>query len=152
MSLERMSKQLRKQKVEFICKHLQKADLEIMEAFVVKEAERVEYHLVCYLTRQELWKYLKSNKFNSILKFYLVTFCDLFIKHSSGGERFSRLLASWYQKTGTLACESLQTSETKRLWLTAISEFNGEISSLDRSAILSAIASTSYTFFQQQVR
>ena len=64
----------------------------------------------------------------------------------------SRLLVSWYQKTGILACESLQTSETKRLWLTAISEFNGEISSLDRSAILSAIASTSYTFFQQQVK
>ena len=42
-----MSKQLRKQEVEFICKCLQKADLEIMEAFVVKEAERVEYHLVC---------------------------------------------------------------------------------------------------------
>ena len=97
-----MSKRLRKREVEFICKHLQKADLEIMEAFVVKEVERVEYHLICYQTRQELWKYLKSTKLNGILKFCLETFCDLFLKHSTGGERFARLLATWYQQTGTL--------------------------------------------------
>jgi len=71
-----MSKRLRKRDVEFICKHLQKADLEIMEAFVVKEVERVEYHLICYQTRQEFWKYLKSMKLNGILKFCLDTFCD----------------------------------------------------------------------------
>ena len=65
-----MSKRLRKREVEFICKHLQKADL---EAFVVKEVERVEYHLICYQTRQELRKYLKSTKLNGILVIYFLS-------------------------------------------------------------------------------
>jgi len=71
------------------------------------------------------------------------------LKHSTGGERFAHLLATWYQQTGTLVYESLETTATKMLWLNATADFNGNILPLDRSAILSAIASASYTFFQQ---
>jgi len=37
---------------------------------------------------------------------------DLFLKHSTCGERFAHLLATWYQQTGTLVCESLETTAT----------------------------------------
>ena len=57
----------------------------------------------------------------------------------------------WYQRTVTLACANSETLDTKRLWLTLVSDYKGQFSPVDRSALVSAVASYSFTFFQKQV-
>ena len=56
------TKCLQKSEVKFIPHHLQELDLEIMEAFVVKEVEAVQLHVACYPERQALWSHLKCSK------------------------------------------------------------------------------------------
>ena len=46
----------------FIPHRLQELDLDIMEAFNVKEVEAVELHVACYPERQALWSHLKCSK------------------------------------------------------------------------------------------
>ena len=55
-------RRLRKREVKFIRDRLQGLDLEIMEAFVIREAEAVEYHVARYPERQALWTHFKSSK------------------------------------------------------------------------------------------
>jgi hypothetical protein len=63
------------------------------------------------------------------------TFCEQFYAHCTGAERFSRLLAAWFQKTGALACASMATEQCSRLWASLTSDFLGDVSALDRSAL-----------------
>ena len=43
----------------YIEKRLKQLDLEVMEAFVIKEVETVEQHISLYSTRPFLWEYMK---------------------------------------------------------------------------------------------
>ena len=45
------TRRLLKKEVMFTSRHLQKLDLDVMEAFVVKEMEAVESHVACYTER-----------------------------------------------------------------------------------------------------
>jgi len=45
------TRRLLKNEVMFTSRHLQKLDLDVMEAFVVKEMEAVESHVACYPER-----------------------------------------------------------------------------------------------------
>ena len=85
------------------------------------------------------------------MEFMRNTFFELFSAFSTGAERFGRLLAAWYQRTGALACASMATQQCSDLWEVLASGFDGKISAMDRSALVSAIAAVSYTFFQKQV-
>lgn len=146
------TRRLRKSEVKFIRSRLHELDLEIMEAFVVKEVETVELHVACYPERQALWSHLKrSKKLGKMMEFLKNTFCELFSGHSTGAERFGRLLAAWYQRTGALACATISTQSCSELWRALTCDFKGAVSALDRSALVSAIAAAVYTFFQKQV-
>ena len=46
------TRRLLKKEVMFTSRHLQKLDLDVMEAFVVKEMEAVESHLASVLSRE----------------------------------------------------------------------------------------------------
>ena len=142
------TRRLRKSEVKFIRGRLQELDLDIMEAFVVKEVETVELHVACYPERQALWSHLKRSKKLGKMK---NTFCELFSGHSTGTEHFGRLLAAWYQRTGALACAAISTPSCSELWRALTCDFDGAVSALDRSALISAIAAAAYTFFQKQV-
>jgi len=48
------TRRLLKKEVTFTSRRLQKLDLDIMEAFVMKEVKAVESHVVCYPERQAL--------------------------------------------------------------------------------------------------
>lgn len=50
------------------------------------------------------------------------------------------------QRIGTLACESMSTESCNELWRDLILDYGREISALDRSALVSAIAAAAYTF------
>ena len=58
MATIKKARRLLKREVMFIRRRLQGLDLDIMEAFVVKEVEAVEFHVTCYPERQVLpsWK------------------------------------------------------------------------------------------------
>ena len=138
--------------MEFIRDRLQGLDLEIMEVLVVSGVEAVEYHVARYPERQALWTHFKSSKkLDKSMEFLRDTFFKLFYDHSTGAEWFGRLLAAWYQGTGALACASMSTEQCSQLWTLLMCDFDGDISALDRSALVSAIAAAAYTFFQKQV-
>ena len=63
------TKCLQKSEVKFIQHRLQELDLEIMEAFVVKEVEAVQLNIACYPNRQALWSHLKCSKKGKWWKF-----------------------------------------------------------------------------------
>ena len=150
-----MAKRLRKKEILFIEKRLQQLDLEVMEAFVIKEVENVEEHISIYPKRQALWQYIRTRpnpRIWKLLEFLQGTFCQLFGAHYKGKERFGRFLAAWYKEVGTLACDKLSTHNTSTLWSYLKCQYGEEISSVDRSALISAVAAASYTFFQKQVR
>ena len=108
------TKCLWKSEVKFIRCHLQELDLAIMEAFVVEEVETVEF--------------LKS------------TLCELFSGHSTpGAECFVRLLATWYQRIGALACAAMSTQSCSELWRALTCDFNGAVSVIDKSALVSDV-------------
>ena len=110
-----------------------------------------EHHVTCYPTRKALWQYVKNEGLEEVLQFLLSMFFQLYKEHSTGGERYTRLLASWYQQTVTLAYANSETQDTKTLWLRMTVNYKEEISSLDRIALISAVASCAFTFFQKQV-
>ena len=85
------------------------------------------------------------------MEFLKNTICELFSGHSTGAERFGCLLAAWYQRTGALACAAISTQSCSELWRALTCDFNGAVSALDKSALVSAIAAAAYTFFQKQV-
>ena len=109
--------------------YIQELDLEIMEVLVVKEVETVELHVACYTERQALWSHLKrSKKLGKMIEFLKNTFCELFSGHSTGAERFGRLLAAWYQRTGALVCAPISTQSCSELWRALTCDFNGAVS------------------------
>lgn len=112
-------KRLRKKEAQFISNRLADVDLSIMEAFIMKEVDAVEHHVACYPTRKALWEYIKNIGLEYMLQFLLSTFCQLYKHCSTGGERYTRLLASWYQRTAALAYSNSKTQDTKMLWLLA---------------------------------
>ena len=143
-------KKLRKKEVLFIGRHLKEVDLTTMELSVVQEVDSKELHVVCYPSRKELWIHLQRQGLKPLLTFFVDTFCETYTKCCTGSERFGRFIVAWYQKTGTLASRDLETEETKRLWLDSTSNFNS-YSVLDRSALISGIASCAYAFLARQV-
>ena len=50
-----------KKEVMYIEKCLKELDLEVMEAFVIKEVETVKQHMSLYSTRLVLWQYMKTS-------------------------------------------------------------------------------------------
>ena len=139
-------KRLRKKEVLFISNKLAEVDLSIMAAFITKEVDMTEHH-ICYPTRKALWQYVKNEGLEEVLQFLLSTFCQLYKECSTGGVHYTCLLASWYQRTVTLACANSETQDSKLLWLRLTANYKEEISSLDRSALISAVASCAFTFF-----
>ena len=92
-----MAKRLRKKEILFIEKRLQELDLEVMEAFVIKEVENVEQHISINPKRQALWQYIRTRpnpRIWKLLEFLQGTFCQLFGAHYKGKERFGRFLAA----------------------------------------------------------
>ena len=143
-------KRLRKKEALFISNKLAEVDLSIMAAFVTKEVDMTEHHVTWYPTRKALWQYVKNEGLEEVLQFLLSTFCQWYKECSTGGERYTRLLASWYQQTVTLACANSETQDTKTLWLRLTANYKEEISSLDRSALISAVTSCAFTFFRNR--
>ena len=128
-------------------------DISIMREFVIKHVEETEHHVSCYSTRLELWEHIKSTTdFSKILEYFLSKFCQLYASCSTGAERFARFLYKWYQESLPLASSNAETPDTNTLWKTVTAQYKDIISPLDRSALISAIASCSYTFFQKEVR
>ena len=63
----------------YIEKLLKELNLEVMEAFVIKEVETVEQHISLYLTRVVIWHYMKTSlRLGKLLEFLQRTFCQLF--------------------------------------------------------------------------
>ena len=146
MATMKKTRRLLKKEVMFISRRLQKLDLDIMEAFVVKEVETLELHVACYPERQALWSHFKrTKKLGKMMEFLKDTFFELFRGHSTGAERFGRLLAAWYQRTGTLACAAISMQKSSEVWRVLTRDFDTEVSALDRSALVSAIAAAAYT-------
>ena len=54
-------KKLWKKEVVYIEKHLKELDLEVMEAFVIKEVETVEQHISLYARKLVLWYNMKTS-------------------------------------------------------------------------------------------
>ena len=125
-------------------------DLSIMAVFITKEVDTTEHHITCYPTRKALWQCVKNKGLEEVLQFLLSTFCQLYKECSTGGERYTRPLASWYQLTVTLACANSETQDTIMLWLRLTANYKEEISSLDRSALISAVALCTFTFFRNR--
>ena len=122
-----------------------------MAVFITKEVDTTEHHVTCYPTRKALWQYVKNEGLEELLQFLLSTFCQLNKEYSTGSERYTCLLVSWYQRIVTLACANSETQDTKTLWLRLMANYKQEISSLDRSALITAVAWCAFTFFQKQV-
>ncbi len=120
---------------------------------VVQEVDAEELHVALYPSRLSIWTYLKTHeRLKPSLQFLSLQFRLLLHSHCTGKERFARFLVSWYRVTSTLACESLSTAETRSLGHTQISDYPGAVSTLDRSSLVSAIATAAYKFLQKQVR
>ena len=82
-----MAKRLRKKESLFIEKRLEELDLEVVEAFVIKQMENVEQYISIYPKRQALWQYIKTRpnpKIWKLLEFFQDTFCQLFGTHLHG--------------------------------------------------------------------
>ena len=142
---------LRKKEVLIIGKHLREVDISVMREFVIKQVEETEHHVSCYSSRLALWKHIKTTtSFVKILEYFLTKFCELYDSCSTGAERFARFLSNWYQASLPLASSKAETPETHTLWKTMIAQYKDEISLLDRSALVSAITSCSYNFFQRE--
>jgi len=110
----------------------------------------VELHVACYQERQALWSHFKrTKKLGKMMEFLKDTFFELFCGHSTGTERFGHLLAAWCQRTGALACAAMSTRKCSEVWRGLTCNFDREVSALDRSALVSAIAAAAYTFFPE---
>jgi len=101
MTEQAKSRRLRKCEIVFIAKQLEKVNL---EAFVTKQVDETQVHLICYPARLSLWEYLKDVEFEKLLKHFLNSFCKLFLEYTKRGERFARLLAAWFQVIGCVPC------------------------------------------------
>ena len=59
-----------KKEVMYIENCLKELDLEVMEAFVIKEVETVKQHISLYSTRLVLWQYMKTSlRLGKLLEF-----------------------------------------------------------------------------------
>jgi len=136
--------------VQKIGKHLLEVDISIMREFVIKHVEETEHHVSCYPTRLALWENIKSTSdFAKVLEYFLSKFCQLYASCSTGAEQFARFL---YKESLPLASSNAETPDKNTLWMTVTAQYKDIISPLDRSVLISAIASCSYTFFQKEVR
>ena len=152
MASEKKTRKLKKSEVKYISERLREMDMEVMEAYVVKNVDTTEHHVVAYCSRRNLWLHWKRNGLlASLLEFLLKTFCELFNVHCLGKERFAGFLADWYQQVATLGCDSLSIPQTCEVWKLLTTDYPSSITPLDRSALVSAVAAAAYTFFQKQV-
>ncbi len=94
------------------------------------------------------WK--SSGKLTVLLTFFLVGFCDLLQKHTTGKERFARFLFAWHQFVGTIVVSSRETPRSKEVWK-ELCHGHLSIPSAERSAVLFAVASCAYAFLKLQV-
>ena len=78
-------------------------------------------------------------------------FCDLLQRHTRGAKRLARFRFSWHNLVGTLACNPEGDVEVEVRWTALTDQFEHEVTSESRSALVFAVASASYTFLQQQV-
>ena len=70
LSMASKTKKLKQKEVMYIEKHLKELNLEVMEAFVIKEVETVEQHISLYSTRLVLWQYMKTSlRLGKLLEF-----------------------------------------------------------------------------------
>lgn len=76
---------------------------------------------------------------------------SLLERHTQGGERFARYLVAWQNFVGTLACNPEGDAELEDQWARLTNQLGCDVSSESRSTLVLAVASTSYTFLQQQV-
>ena len=149
---EKMSRRLKKGEVKYISERLREIDMEVMKAFVVKEVDTVEHHVVSYSSRQDLWLYMiGERRLYLLMDFLLMTFSDLFSAHCIGKEQFAGFLADWYQRLATISCDTLSTPQTCEVWMLLTTDYLSSITALERSTVVSAIAAAVYTFFQKQV-
>ena len=132
----------------YIEKCLKELDFEVMEAFVIKEVETVEQHISLFNKISSLAIHENQSQAREVTGVLTENFLPAFCIHYKGNERFGHFLAAWYKEVATSACDTLSIQNTRTLWSYLVSEYNDEISSLDRSALVSAVAVDSYTFYQ----
>ena len=151
---DRKVRLLTKRERRYILERLRSADMSIFTSFVQKHMEENEaVQLSFYDERRRLWcAWNESGRLPTLLSFLLSGFCNLLEQHTRGGERFARFLVSWHNFVGTLACNPEGDAEVEVRWTALTDQFECEVSSESRSALVFAVASASYTFLQQQVR
>ena len=73
---------------------LKEADLDVLEAFVIRH---VEVHVSAYKDRQNLWDFLcKNRRLNGLLEMLRNSFCLLLDAHMKGAEKFSIVVSILY--------------------------------------------------------
>ena len=101
--------------------------------------------MFCTDSRRVLWEHIKSNSLCKLMEFLHVSFCQLFDKYATDSEGFGCCLAAWYQNTGTLDCKNVSSAASNETWLSIVTGYTETVSTLDRSALVSA--SSSYIHF-----
>ena len=143
---------LSKCETRYLLEKLRALDVEVMRAFVVKLVQEKEaVHIDYYKARKELWlEWRSTGKLDILLKFLHQGFMKLFQQHSTGAERFSRLLVAWHNFVGSLACSALSNELSQAVWV-ELTSASSEVNSEDRSAAVFAVATCVYTFMQKEV-
>ena len=150
---ERKVRLLTQHERRHVLERLRSADMSIFTAFVKKHMDESEaVQLSFYEERRRLWyAWNESGRLSTLLSFLLSGFCDLLEHHTTGGERFARFLVAWHNFVGTLACNPEGVAELEAWWSLLTNQFDCDVSSDSRSAMVFTVASASYTFLQQQV-
>ena len=148
-------KRLALSELRSIARELRKADIDVIQAVVVKEVQK-ERHIYVFPERRALWCYLireRSPAFRELLKDEVNKFCSLYVGEcSKGAERHIRLLLAWnnYSATYAVASASMSTEATCKEWSKLTSGYSCGISDECRSAVMSSVFSALLTYIVRQ--
>ena len=136
-----------------IAKELKNADLDVVQEVVVRKVEK-EHHIHFFQDRKAMWCYLIGNPspaFRELLKDGIYTFCSLYVDEcSKGADRYMRLLLAWNNYSATYAVASMATQASSRLWNKLTSGYAGAITDDCRSAVMSSLFSSLFTFIVRE--
>ena len=141
--------------LRIIAKELKNADLDVVQQVVVREVQK-EQHVHFFQDGKALWCYLigsPSPAFRELLKDGVNTFCSLYVDECwKGADRHMHSVAPCLEQLQCyLRCyPGMTTQASSRLWNELTSGYAGAITGDCRSAIMSAILLSLFTFIVQQ--
>ena len=91
---------------------LVKAENVLLNAIAAVNAEQ---HIIYYSSRKQAWDHMKSKADGllTIIRDAIAKYVELFSSHSTGAEKYGRLLSSWYTYAGTWAVADLSNDDQK---------------------------------------